>query len=82
MIRDCFYLPPFSRLRFLYANELSDSGIVVLYTDKKIYKRLLRKNRHLNRDRDFFFKNRIKIYQNLKKQNRDHTKHIHITFLC
>ena len=30
MIRDCYYLPPLSQLRFLFANALSASGIVVL----------------------------------------------------
>jgi len=35
MIRDCYYLPPFSQLRFLFANELSAPGIVVLCSDQK-----------------------------------------------
>ena len=35
VIRDRYYLPSFSHLRFLFTNELSTSGIVVLCSDKK-----------------------------------------------
>jgi len=35
VIRDCHYLPPLSQLQFLFTNELSASGIVVLCNDQK-----------------------------------------------
>ena len=35
VIRDCYYLPPLSQVRFLFTNELSASGIVVLCSDQK-----------------------------------------------
>jgi len=34
VIRNC-YLPPLSQVRFLFTNELSASGIVVLCSDQK-----------------------------------------------
>jgi len=35
VIRDSYYSPPLSQLRFLIANELSACGIVVLCSDQK-----------------------------------------------
>jgi len=35
VIRDCYYLPPLSQLRYLFTNKLSASGIVVLCSDQK-----------------------------------------------
>jgi len=35
VIRDCYYLPPLSEVRFLFTNQLSPSGIVVLCSDQK-----------------------------------------------
>jgi len=38
VIRDCYYLPPLSQLKFLFTNELSTYGIVVLSSDQKFIK--------------------------------------------
>ena len=35
VIIDWYYLPPLSQLRFLFTNELSTSGIAVLWGDQK-----------------------------------------------
>ena len=35
MIRDDYYLPPLSQLRFFFTYEISASGIVVLCSDQK-----------------------------------------------
>ena len=74
MIRDCYYIPPLSQLRFLRTNQLSTSGIVVLCSDRKFinfsHKKLTLKMRSR-----FFSKNRIKIDWNLKKQYHEHTRY-------
>jgi len=35
VIRDCYYLPPLSQLRFLFTNEVTASCVVVLCSDQK-----------------------------------------------
>jgi len=65
VMRDCYYLPPLSQLRFLLTDELSAYTVVLcsetFVTKKSTLKSRLRFLQKSNRD------------QNLKKQNCDHT---------
>jgi len=73
--KDCYYLPPLSKLRFLFPNELSASNIVVLCSDQKFIN-VSHKNIDIKIEVAIFFINRIDIDQKLKKKNCDHTNHV------
>jgi len=66
VIRDCYYLPPLSEVRFLFTNELSASGIVVLCSDQKFIN-VSHKKIHIKIGIAIFFKIKLKSIEKLKK---------------
>jgi len=71
VIRDRYYLPPLSQVRFLFTNELSASGIVVLCSCQK-FMNVSAKKLTL-KPRSQFFPKLNRNRSKLKKQNHDHT---------
>ena len=61
--RNCYYLPPLSQLQFLFTNERSTSGIVVLCSNQKFLK-VSQGKIYIKIKIEICFKNRTKIDQN------------------
>ena len=67
---DCYYLLPLSQLRFLFTNELSASGIVVLCSDQTFIN--ISHEKIDNKIKISIF-SKIESKSTEKKENRDHT---------
>ena len=73
-----YYLPPLSQLRFLFTNELSASGIVVLCSDQKFIN-VSHEKIDIKIELWFFSKIESKSIETKRKQNCDYTSHYYVS---
>jgi len=71
VIRDSYYLPPLSQLRFLFTNELSAFGIVVLCSDQNIIN-VSHEKVEIKNANAIFEKNELKSIETKKAESWPH----------